>query len=164
MCCTQFLLGLMLLGFMGTAAALGTGDFGHPGGQTSISVNPRSFVTTIDTEYLLDMLPAPAVAAFSPDISQIAGREAVAYKRDPDDASAGGGHFSQGDYTVPIFGNLTAVFNHANLKPGSLVSTLGAVYGGVLRAIEPPEPRGWMALAAGIGMIGMMVGRISRMT
>ena len=83
---TQLLLGLMLLGFMGTAAAVGTGDLDHPGGQTSISVNPRSFVTTIDTEYLLDMLPAPTVAAVSPDIPQIAGREAVAYKRDPGEA------------------------------------------------------------------------------
>lgn len=159
---TQLLLGLMLLGFMGTAAAVGTGDLDHPGGQVSIDGNPRSFVTTIDTEYLLDILPAPTVAAVSPDIPQIAGREAVAYKRDPD--GTGGGYFSLLDYTVSIFGNLTAAFDHKTLKPGSLVSTLGAAYGGVLQAIEPPEPQGWMTLAAGIGLIGMMVGRISRMT
>mgnify|MGYP001093106707 CR=1 FL=1 len=87
----------------------------------------------------------------------------MAYKRDPGEAGARGGHFSLGDYTVPIFGNLTAVFDHANLKPGSLVSTLGAAYGGVLQAIEPPEPQGWMTLAAGVGLIGMMIGRVRRM-
>lgn len=160
---TQLLLGLMLLGFMGTAAAVGTGDLDHPGGQTSISLNPRSFVTTIDTEYLLDMLPAPTVAAVSPAIPQMAGREAVDYGRGPDDAGARAGYFSLREYTAPVLGNLTALLDHENLKPGSLVSTLGAVYGGVLQAIEPPEPQGWMTLAAGVGLIGMMIGRVRRM-
>lgn len=164
MCRTQLLSGLMLLGFMGTAAAIGPGVPDRPGGQGAIGGSPPSFVASIGAEYRLDFLSSPAVAVFSPDIPQIAGQETITYKSAPDSRRAGDGLFSLGDYAAPVLGRLTVLLDHENLKPGSLVGTLGAVYGGVLQAIEPPEPRRWMTLAAAIGLVGMMIGRVRRIT
>lgn len=138
MYCTQPLLGLMLLGFMGTAAAIGPGDLDNPGGQTSSIGDSFAAAATIDAGYLIGILPASAAMAI-PDIPQIAGQKAVAYK-----------------------GNLTSAFDDGYLVPSRLAGALDDVRGGVLQAIDVPEPRGWMTLAAGIGLIGMMVGRISR--
>jgi hypothetical protein len=159
MYCTQSLLGLMLLGFMGTAAAIGPGGLDNPGGQTSSIGDSFATAATIDAGYLPCILPASAAMAI-PDIPQIGGQEAVAYKGSPD--GAGDGHFSLADYSVSILGNLTSAFDHGYLVPSRLAGALDDVRGGVLQAIDVPEPRGWMTLAAGIGLIGMMVGRVSR--
>jgi hypothetical protein len=156
---TQSLLGLMLLGLMGTAAAIGPGGLDNPGGRTSSIGDSFAAAATIDAGYLIGILPASAAVAI-PDIPQIAGEKAVAYKGSPD--GAGDGHFSLADFSVSILGNLTSAFDHGYLAPGRLAGALDDVRGGVLQAIDVPEPQRWMTLAAGIGLIGMMVGRISR--
>jgi hypothetical protein len=45
---------------------------------------------------------------------------------------------------------------------GNVTGTSGGSYGGVLQAAPVPEPKSWMSLVAGLGLIGLKLGRFKR--
>jgi hypothetical protein len=45
---------------------------------------------------------------------------------------------------------------------GTTAGTAGGIYAGALSAATVPEPRGWMLMLAGIGLVGVMVERVKR--
>jgi hypothetical protein len=170
----QSLLSLMLAGFMGTAAAIGPADLGNLSGQT-VSIG-NSFVAgaSFNDEYIFDIMPASATVGtavtISLDIPQFAGQEfaienfAVAFKDSLDNTIVSNIQDSLTDYTVSIFANLPSAFDYKFVVSGSVIGTLGGSYGGVLQAVPlpVPEPRTWMTLVAGIGLVGVVVGRAKR--
>jgi hypothetical protein len=45
---------------------------------------------------------------------------------------------------------------------GTTAGTAGGIYAGALSAVPVPEPKGWMLMLAGFGLVGMMVERAKR--
>jgi len=172
MYCMKALPGLMLAGFLGTATAAGPGDLGNLSGQTVNIGNSFAAGAIINDEYIFDIFPASATVGtavtISLDIPQFAGQEfaienfAVSFRDNLDNTIVSDIQTSLTDYTVSIFANLPSAFDYRFVVSGNVIGTLGGSYGGVLQAVPVPEPKTWMTLAAGIGLIGMMVGRTKR--
>lgn len=166
------LLGLVLAGFTGTAAAVGPSDLGNLSGQTFSVGNSFIAGATINDEYSFDLLPASATVGtavtINLDIPQFAGQEfaienfAVAFKDNLNNTIVSDFQTSLTDYTVSIFANLPAAYDYTFVVSGNVTGTSGGSYGGVLQAVPVPEPKAWMTLVAGIGLVGMMVGRAKR--
>lgn len=175
----QSLLSLMLAGFMGTAfmgtaAAIGPADPGNLSGQTVNIGNSFAAGASFNDEYIFDILPASSTVGtavtISLDIPQLAGQEfaienfAVVFKDSLNHTIISDIQTSLIDYTVSIFANLPSAFDYKFVVSGNVTGTLGGSYGSVLQAVPVPvpEPKAWMALVAGIGLVGMMVGRVKR--
>lgn len=166
------LLGLVLAGFVGTAAAVGPGDLGSLSGQTVNIGNSFVAGTSIYDEYVFDILPMSAAVGtavtISLDIPLYPGQEfaienfGVAFKDSQNNTIVSDFQTSLTDYTVSIFANLASAYDYKFVVSGQASGTLGGSYGGVLQAVPVPEPKIWMTLAAGIGLIGIMVGRARR--
>ena len=45
---------------------------------------------------------------------------------------------------------------------GTTAGSAGGIYAGALSAAPVPEPKDWMLMLAGIGLVGMMVERAKR--
>ena len=169
---TQSLLGLLLAGFMGTAAAVGPGDLGTLSGQTLNIGNSFSAGASFNDEYLFDILPASVTVGtavtINLDIPQFAGQEfaienfAVAFRDSLNNTIVSDIQTSSTDYTLSVFANLPSALDYKFVVSGNVTGTLGGSYGGVLQAVPVPEPKAWLTLLAGLGLVGMMVERTKR--
>ena len=173
---TQALLGLLLAGFMGSAAAVGPSYLGNLSGQTVSVGNTFSSNSVINDVindvYTFDIMPGSAAVGtavtINLDIPFLAGTEfslanfGVAFWDSLDNVIVSDVQTSVNDLTVSIFANLSSAIGYQFVVTGNVTGTLGGGYGGVLAAAPIPEPRDWMMMLAGLGLIGMMVSRSRR--
>lgn len=169
---TQALLGLLLAGFMGGAAAVGPSYLGNLSGQTVSIGNTFSSNSVINDVYTFDIMPESAAigaaVTINLDIPLFAGTEfalanfGVAFKDSLNNMIVSDVQTSVNDLTVSVFANLSSAMGYQFVVTGNVTGTLGGGYGGVLAAAPVPEPRDWMMMLAGIGLIGMMVSRSRR--
>lgn len=169
---TQALLGLLLAGFMGSAAAVGPSYLGNLSGQTVSVGNTFSSNSVINDVYTFDIMPESAAVGtavtINLDIPFLAGTEfslanfGVAFWDSLDNVIVSDVQTSVNDLTVSIFTNLSSAVGYQFVVTGNVTGTLGGGYGGVLAAAPVPEPRDWMMMLAGLGLIGMMVSRSRR--
>jgi hypothetical protein len=169
---TKALLGLLLAGCMGTAAAVGPSDLGNLSGQTVSIGNSFAADATFSDEYIFDILPESAAVGtavtINLDIPLFAGQEfaienfMVAFKDSLGATIVSDIQTSLTDYTLSIFANLSSANDYTFVVSGNVTGTLGGSYGGVLQAVPVPEPKGWMLMLAGFGLVGMMVERAKR--
>lgn len=163
------LLGLLLAGFMGTAAAVGPGDLGNLSGQTVSIGNSFGAGAAFSDEYLFDILPESVTVGtavtINLDIPQFAGQEfaienfAVAFKDNLGATIASDTQTSPTDYTLSIFANLFPANDYRFVVSGDVTGTMGGSYGGVLQAAPVPEAEAYTMLLAGLGLVGFMVSR-----
>lgn len=163
------LLGLMLAGFMGSAAAVGPGFLGNLSGQSVSVGNTFASNSLIYDVYIFDIMPESAavgtVVTINLDIPLFPGVEfaianfGVAFKDSFNNTIVTDVQTSVNDLTVSVFANLSSATGYQFVVSGDATGTLGGSYGGVLAAAPVPEPKDWMLMLAGIGLIGMMVGR-----
>jgi hypothetical protein len=168
----QALLGLILAGFMETVAAVGPGDLGNLGGQTLNIGNSFAAGVPIYDEYVFDVLPASATVGtavtINLDIPQYEGQEfaienfAVSFKDSLNNTIISDVQTALTDYTVSIFAYLPSALDYRFVVSGNVIGTLGGSYGGVLQAVPVPEPKDWLLMLAGIGLVGLMVERVKR--
>lgn len=168
------LLGLLLAGFVGTAAAVGPGDLGNLSGQTVSIGNSFAAGASFSDVYTFDILPMSATVGtavtINLDIPQFAGQEfaiedfAVAFKDSLGATIVSDMQTSLSDYTLSIFADLSSASDYAFVVSGNVTGTLGGSYGGVLQAVAVPvpEPKGWLLMLAGVGMVGLMIERAKR--
>lgn len=169
---TQVLLGLVMTGFMGTAFAVGPGDLGNLSGQSFSVGNSFSAAASFNDEYVFDILPASATVGtavtINLDIPPFSGQEfaienfAIAFKDNLNNTIVSDIQTTLTDYTVSIFAHLPAAFDYKFVVSGNVTGLFGGSYGGVLQAVPVPEPKVWMSLVSGLGLVGLMVGRIKR--
>lgn len=169
---TQALLGLLLASFMGSAAAVGPSYLGNLSGQTVSVGNTFSSNSVINDVYTFDILPESAAVGtavtINLDIPLFAGTEfslanfGVAFRDSLDNVIVSDVQTSVNDLTVSIFANLSSAVGYQFVVTGNVTGTLSGGYGGVLAAAPVPEPRDWMMMLAGLGLIGMMVSRSRR--
>ena len=171
---TQALLGLLLAGFMGSAAAVGPSYLGNLSGQTVAIGNTFSPIINpvINDVYTFDIMPQSATVGtavtINLDIPVFPGTEfslanfGVAFWDSLDNVIVSDVQTSVNDLTVSIFANLSSAIGYQFVVTGNVTGTLSGGYGGVLAAAPVPEPRDWMMMLAGLGLIGMMVSRSRR--
>lgn len=66
------------------------------------------------------------------------------------------------DYTVSVFAYLSSALDYKFVVSGNVMDTSGDNYGGILQAVSVPEPKGWMSLVSGLGLVGLKLGRFKR--
>jgi hypothetical protein len=168
---TKALLGLLLAGFTGTAAAVGPSDLGNLSGQT-VSIG-NSFVAgaAFSDKYTFDILPASATVGtavtINLDIPQFAGQEfaienfAVAFEDSLGATIVSDVQTSATDYMLSVFASLPAANDYTFVVSGNVTGTLGGSYGGVLQAVPAPVPEAeaYAMLLVGLGLVGVMVSR-----
>lgn len=169
---TQALLGLMLAGFMGSAAAVGPSYLGNLSGQSFSIGNSFSSQSSIYDVYTFDILPLSAAAGtavtINLDIPLLVGAEfsisnfGVEFRNAANVLIASDFQTSQTDYTVEIAANLAADTGYRFIVLGDVTGNLGGSYGGVLAAAPIPEAESYLMLLAGLGLVGMMVVRSRR--
>ena len=169
---TQALLGVLLAGFMGSAAAVGPSYLGNLSGQTVSIGNTFSSNSSINDVYTFDIMPESATIGaavtinldipFSPGTEFSLANFGVAFKDSLNNMIVSDVQTSVNDLTVSVFANLSSAMGYQFVVTGDVTGTLGGGYGGVLAAAPVPEPRDWMLMLAGLGLIGMMVGRSRR--
>ena len=168
---TQALLGLLLAGFMGSAAAISP-YLGNLSGQTVVIGNTFSSNSVINDVYTFDIMPQSATVGtavtINLDIPVSPGTEfslanfGVAFWDSLDNVIVSDVQTSVNDLTVSIFANLSSAIGYQFVVTGNVTGTLGGGYGGILAAAPVPEPNDWMMMLAGLGLIGMMVSRSRR--
>lgn len=168
----QALLGLVMAGIMATASAAGPGYFGNLSGQTFTIGNTFIAATSFNDEYGFDILPASTVigtaVTINLDIPQTAGPAfaienfAVAFKDKLNNTIASDFQISLTDHTVLVFAFLPSVLDYRFVASSNVTGTFGGSYGGVLQAAPATEPKAWMSLVAGLGLIGLKLGRFKR--
>jgi len=172
------LLGLMLAGFMGAAAA-GPGYLGDLVGQ-NVSINntisglgtPITDVYSFDIGSTTSETIATAVkvklqygSSSTPtyDIINFAitllDTDGMQYAFDTFD---GNGALELSAVLAPSM--LGAPGFYQVVVTGTTAGSAGGIYAGALSATPVPEPKDWMLMLAGIGLVGMMVGRVKRYT
>ena len=169
---TQALFGLMLAGFMGSAAAVGPGYLGNLSGQSFSIGNSFGPLSTIHDIYTFDILPfsvaAGTAVTVNLDSPLFAGVEfalsnfGVEFRNSADALIASDFQTSPTDYTVEIAANLAAGNGYRFIVRGDVAGTMGGSYGGVLAAAPIPEAETYLMLLAGLGLVGMMVVRSRR--
>lgn len=164
---TKTLLGLLLAGYMGTAAAVGPSDLGNLTGQT-VSIG-NSFVAgaTFSDEYIFDIMPESAAVGtavtINLDIPQFVGQEfaienfIVAFKDSLNNTIVSDFQTSSTDYTLSVFANLPAALDYKFVVSGNVTGNLGGSYGGVLQAVPVPEAKSYAMMMAGLGLVGFTV-------
>jgi hypothetical protein len=177
MCRINALLGLVLAGFMGTAAASGPGYLGDLVGQ-NVSINntisglgtPITDVYSFDIGSTTSETIATAVkvklqygSSSTPtyDIINFAitllDTDGMQYAFDTFD---GNGALELSAVLAPSM--LGAPGFYQVVVTGTTAGSAGGIYAGALSATPVPEPKDWMLMLAGIGLVGMMVGRVKR--
>ena len=169
MCRMKVLLGLMLAGFMGSAAAVGPGYLGNLSGLSVSVGNTFASNSLIYDVYTFDIMPESATVGtavtINLDIPLFPGVEfsianfGVAFRDSLNNTIVTDVQTSVNDLTVSVFANLSSATGYQFVVSGDATGTLGGSYGGVLAAAPVPEPKDWMLMLAGVGLIGMMVGR-----
>ena len=169
---TQALLGLLLAGFMGSAAAVGPSYLNNLSGQTVVIGNTFSSNSIINDVYTFDIMPQSATVGtavtLNLDIPIFAGTEfslanfSVAFRDSLNNLIVSDVQTSVNDLTVSVFANLSSALGYQFVVTGNVTGTLGGGYGGILAAAPVPEPSDWMMMLAGLGLIGMMVSRSRR--
>jgi len=173
------LLGLMLAGFMGAAAA-GPGYLGDLVGQ-NVSINntisglgtPITDVysfdigsTTSETiatavkvklQYGSSSTPTYDIINFAITLLDTGGMQ-YAF----DNSFDGNGALELSAVLAPSM--LGAPGYYQVVVTGTTAGSAGGIYAGALSATPVPEPKDWMLMLAGIGLVGMMVGRVKRYT
>ncbi len=66
------------------------------------------------------------------------------------------------DYTVSVFAYLSSALDYKFVVSGNVMDTSGGNHGGILQAVSVPEPKGWMSLVSGLGLVGLKLGRFKR--
>jgi len=166
------LLGLLLAGFVGTAAAVDPGYLGNLSGETVSIGNSFAAGASFSDAYVFDILPMSATVGtavtITLDIPQFEGQEfaiedfAVAFKDSLGATIVSDIQTSLTDYTLSIFADLASANDYAFVVSGNVTGMLGGSYGGVLQAVAVPEPKGWLLMLAGVGMVGLMIERAKR--
>ncbi len=175
------LLGLMLAGFMGTAMAAGPGYLGDLADPVSQNVSINNTI---------DGLGTPIADVYSFDIGSYLS-EAIAtslkVKLQYDSGSTPVYDISNFAITLQDADGMQYAFDNSFDANGALElsavlapSTLGApgfyqfvvtgttagsaggIYAGALSAAAVPEPKDWMLMLAGFGLVGLMVERVKR--
>lgn len=169
---TQALLGLMLAGFMGSAAAVGPGYLGNLSGQSFSIGSSFSPSSVINDVYTFDILPLASVAGTAVtvnlDIPSFSGTEfaisnfGVEFRDASNNLIASDFQTSSTDYTVEIAADLAAGSGYQFIVSGKVTGTLGGSYGGALAAAPVPEPRDWLMMLAGLGLVGFVAARRNR--
>jgi len=177
---TQFVLALALAGSMGTAAAatVGPGYLGNLVGQDfSIGNTISGLNTTIEDIYSFDLgsLTSEAIAtgvkvtlkygsSNTPvfDISNFAitlkDINGTIYGTDNTFDSSGALNLS-----ATLSPSMVAAPGfYQFVVTGTTAGTSGGIYAGALSAAPVPEPKAWLMLLAGLGLVGMMVERTKR--
>ncbi|MEW5967907.1 MAG: FxDxF family PEP-CTERM protein [Pseudomonadota bacterium] len=164
---TKALLGLMLAGFAGSAAAAGPGYLGNLSGQSFSIGNSFAPLSTIYDIYTFDILPFSAVAGTAVtvnlDIPLFAGTEfaisnfGVEFRDAANTLIASNFQTSATDYTVEIVADLVAGTGYQFIVLGDVTGTLGGSYGGALAAAPIPEAESYLMMLAGLGLVGFMV-------
>lgn len=169
---TKALLGLMLAGFVGSAAAVGPGHLDNLSGASYSIGSSFGPLSTIHDIYTFDILPFSAVAGtavtINLDIPLLAGAEfsisnfGVEFRDATNTLIASDFQTSPTDYTVEIAADLAAGTGYQFIVLGNVTGTLGGSYGGVLAAAPIPEAETYLMLLAGLGLVGLMVVRSRR--
>jgi hypothetical protein len=168
----QALLGLVMAGFMAKASAVGPSDLGNLSGQTITIGNSFIAAASFNDEYIFDILPVSAVVGtavtINLNIPQFSGQTfaienfAVAFKDNLNNTIVSDFQTTLTDYTVSLFAYLPSSLDYTFVVASNVTGTLGGSYGGVLQAVPVPEPKVWMSLVAGLGLIGLKLGRFKR--
>jgi hypothetical protein len=173
------LLGLMLAGFMGAAAAAaGPGYLGDLVGQ-NVSINntisglgtPITDVYSFDIGSTTSETIATAVkvnlqyGSSSTPIYDIINFAITLLDTDGmqyafDNSFDGNGALELSAVLAPSM--LGAPGFYQVVVTGTTARSAGGIYAGALSATPVPEPKDWMLMLAGIGLVGMMVGRVKR--
>lgn len=172
------LVGLMLAGFTGTAAAVGPGDLA---GQ-DLSINntisgpgvPITDVYSFDIgstmsetlatagkvelQYGSSSTPTYDISNF---VISVLDTNGVQYAFDDKSSDANGALELSAVLAPSILG---APGFYQFVVAGTTAGGAGGIYAGALSATPVPEPKDWMMILAGIGLVGMMVGRFQRHT
>jgi len=173
------LLGLMLAGFMGAAAAAGPGYLGDLVGQNvSINNTISGLGTPITDVYSFDIgsTTSEAIATAVKVKLQYGSSSTPTYDiinfaitmLDTDgmqyafDTFDGNGALELSAVLAPSM--LGAPGFYQVVVTGTTAGSAGGIYAGALSAAPVPEPKDWMLMLAGIGLVGMMVGRVKRYT
>ncbi|MEQ1592636.1 MAG: FxDxF family PEP-CTERM protein [Thiobacillaceae bacterium] len=166
---TKFLLGLILAGLAGSAAAVGPGTLGNLTGQTFSVGNTFSAGAAIYDVYTFDIMPLSAVAGtavtINLDIPELTGTEfaissfGVQFRDSSNNLIVSDYQTSPTDYTVALTYSLPAATGYQFVVVGNVTGTLGGSYGGALAAVATPvpEPEGYMTMLAGLGLMGFVV-------
>lgn len=171
---TRVLLGLLMAGSMGSAAAAGPGYLGNLSGQSVSIGNSFAALSSINDIYTFDILPVSSVAGtavtINLDIPLFQGEEfsiadfGVEFRDSANLLIASDFQDSPTDYTVAISADLAAATGYRFVVLGNVTGSMGGSYGGALAAAPIPEPRDWMLMLSGLGLVGLMVGRHKRRT
>lgn len=173
----QFMLALALAGSMGSAAAstVGPGYLGDLVGQN------------VSIAHTVSGLGTPIVDVYSFDVGSFASEAIVTSVKVKLQFGAGSTPvYDISNFTITLqdtdgtvygtdstFDSGGALDLGAILSPsaidapgfyqfvvtGTTAGTAGGIYAGALSAVPVPEPRAWMTLLAGLGLVGMMVER-----
>jgi hypothetical protein len=173
----QVVLALALAGSMGPAGAatVGPGYLGYLGGQNVSIANALSGLGT------------PILDIYSFDIGSFAAETIATSVRAKLQSGSGSlpvydishAAITLGDTDGTVYGtdhtfdSSGALYLSAILPPsalgapgfypfvvtGTTAGTAGGIYAGALSAVPVPEPRMWMTLLAGLGLVGLMVER-----
>jgi hypothetical protein len=178
MCRINAMLGLVLAGFMGTAAAAGPGYLGDLVGQdVSINNTVTGLGTPFNDIYSFDIgsNTSEAIAtsvkvklqfgsSSTPiyDISNFAiallDTDGMQYAFDNSFDASGALALS----AVLAPSALGAPGFYQFVVTGTTAGSAGGIYAGALSAAPAPEPKDWMLMLAGVGLVGMMVERTKR--
>lgn len=170
--------GLLLAGFMGTASAGGPGYLGDLVGQSvSIGNTLSGQGTLVDDVYSFDIgsITSEVIAtsvkvklqfgsALTPvyDISNFAitlrDTDGVEYAFDNTFDVSGAMELSA--VLAPSSPGMPGFYEF--VVSGITSGSEGGIYAGALSAAPVPEPKDWMLLLAGIGLVGLTVGRAKR--
>lgn len=176
--CVQTMVALALAGMMGQAAAAGPGYLGDlVGRNVSINNTLDGFGTLIDDVYGFDVgsFTSEAIATSVKVSLQFDSASTPVY-----DISNFAIRLEDTDGTLYAFDDtfnaLGALELSAVLAPsvvgapgfyrfvvsGTTAGSAGGIYAGALSAAPVPEPKDWMLVLAGIGLVGLMVERVKR--
>lgn len=174
----QIVLALALAGSMGSAAAMGPGYLGDLVGQNFSITNTISGLGTpiadiysfdigtltseaiatsvkVTLQYGSSSTPVFDISNFAIELKDING---TIYGTDNTFDSSGALNLSAtlSPSTVAAPGFYRFVVS------GTTAGTAGGIYAGALSAAPVPEPKAWLMLLAGLGLVGMMVERTKR--